>query len=50
MSATAVPTATLTGKPVTARRAPGRKRGDARTALFFLLPNGVGFLVFTITP
>ena len=47
MSATVVPTANSTINPVRAHR---RKRGDARTAFFFLLPNGVGFAVFTLAP
>ncbi len=47
MSATVVPTANSTINPVRAHR---RKRGDGRTAFFFLLPNGVGFAVFTLTP
>jgi len=39
----------LTASPVQA--APRRKRRtDARAAWAFLLPNGVGFLVFTVTP
>jgi len=47
MSATAVPITTTTAGPRPANR---RNRSDARTALLFLLPNGVGFLVFTIAP
>ena len=27
-----------------------RRRGDARAALAFLLPNGIGFVVFTVAP
>jgi multiple sugar transport system permease protein len=50
MSATAVRIAAPTVERAAPGRAPGHRRGDARTALFFLLPNGVGFLVFTIAP
>jgi multiple sugar transport system permease protein len=39
------------GGTVQTRAAPGKKgRSDARAAWFFLLPNGVGFVVFTIAP
>lgn len=32
------------------RRRRRKKRSDVRAAFFFLLPNGVGFLVFTVVP
>jgi multiple sugar transport system permease protein len=44
----------MTSVPVTLEAAPvprkRHRRSDARAALAFLLPNGVGFLVFTIAP
>jgi multiple sugar transport system permease protein len=40
-------TPTKTANPGTSRR---RRRDDARAALLFLLPNGIGFLVFTAAP
>jgi multiple sugar transport system permease protein len=44
------PSVVLSSQPIV-RAASGRKsRSDARAAFAFLLPNGVGFLVFTVAP
>jgi multiple sugar transport system permease protein len=50
MSATVVPAATSPAQPLRLSQPRRRKRRDGRTAFFFLLPNAVGFLVFTLTP
>ena len=50
MATVVVPTQTPTAGSLSVGTKPRRRRSDARTALFFLLPNGVGFLVFTIAP
>ena len=52
MATGVVPTTTPTAAAgrLEVHGAPRKRRGDARAAFFFLLPQGLGFLVFTITP
>ena len=50
MATVVVPTQTPTAGSLGVGAKPPKRRSDARTALFFLLPNGIGFLVFTIAP
>ena len=50
MATVVVPTQTPTAGSAHIGTKPRKRRSDARTALLFLLPNGIGFLVFTIAP
>ena len=50
MATVVVPTPAPTAGSVRVGTKPRKRPSDARTALFFLLPNAVGFLVFTIVP
>jgi multiple sugar transport system permease protein len=50
MATVVVPTPAPTAGSVRVGAKPRKRRSDARTAFFFLLPNAVGFLVFTIVP
>lgn len=50
MATAVVATHTPTAGALPAGAKPRKRRSDALTAFFFLLPNAIGFLVFTIAP